>query len=290
MNLSPGMLRMLALLAACCFLPGPNAQAQTPWTPASITRSPARMGPNALPLPIQRAPQIDSSWQFELLGEFHRGPGDITNNPFVFIRIPLAANRVALDLTWRPMEWYETSDAVRWERQVRDSANTGNSPGDVWITTVAQLLQQENNRAGINLTLNVAVKTTAGKNVENARHTNTPGYIFDLHAGKSWQKPGLGLDTWTVFGNAGLWVWQEGLTQQNDAFIYGLRSEMNAGPWQVGLGATGYIGWIDNGDRPFALRADVQYGKGNWFALLGYQHATQDLTRHLLRTGLGWRL
>lgn len=285
-----GILRLLVLLAMWSIGSPPTAQAQAPWTPASITRSPARMGPNALPLPIQRAPRVDSSWQFELLGEFHRAPGDITNNPFVFIRIPLAANRVALDLTWRPMEWYETSDAVRWDRHARDSANTGSSPGDVWITTVAQLLRQENNRAGLNLTLNVAVKTTAGKNFENARHTNTPGYIFDLHAGKSWQNPGLGLDTWTLFGNAGLWVWQEGLAQQNDAFLYGLRSEWHKGPWQWGLGATGYIGWIDNGDRPFALRADLQYGKGSWFALLGYQHASQDLTRHLLRTGLGWRL
>lgn len=265
-------------------------QAQSTWTPASITRSPARMGPNALPLPIQRAPQLDSSWQFELIGEFHRAPGDLTQNPFVFIRIPLAANRVALDLTWRPMEWYETSDAVRWGRNARDSANIGSSPGDVWITTVAQLLQQENNRAGVNLTLNVAVKTTAGKNVENARHTNTPGYIFDLHAGKSWQNKGSWLDEWRVFGNAGLWVWQEGLAQQNDAFIYGLRTEWRHGPWQLGLGATGYIGWINNGDRPFAYRADLQHDFGRYFALLGYQHATQDLTNHLLRFGMGLRV
>jgi hypothetical protein len=266
-----------------------NWDAETPWA-EYIVRAPGRMGPNALPLPIQRAPRLDSNWRLEWIGEFHVAPGDYTQNPFIFIRVPLAPGRVALDLTWRPMEWFQTSEAVRDFRFARNENGRGNSPGDVWITTVAQLLQQENNRSGLDLTLNVAVKTTAGKNLENARHTNTPGYIFDLHAGKSWSRPGSFVERYRLFGSSGLWVWQEGLAQQNDAYIWGLRAELEHGPWQWGLGTTGYVGWIDNGDRPYAVRTDLQYQNGRWLALVGYQHAFRDLTMHLWRVGFGLQL
>lgn len=300
----PSFLNMKKLLWMWLLLLGSAAQAQsdytfwannvgwdgvTPWE-QYIIRSPLRMGPNALPLPIQREPRLDSNWHFELLGEFHSAPGDRTQNPFVFIRVPLAPGRVALDLTWRPLEWFQTSQQVRDFRRARGESGEGSSPGDVWITTVAQIAKQENNKAGLNLTLNVAVKTTAGKNLENARHTNTPGYIFDLHAGRNWERKGSWLNRWSLFGNAGLWVWQEGLAQQNDAFIYGVRSELDHGPWRLGLGATGYIGWINNGDRPYAARADLRYQRGHWQGLLGYQHAFQDLTTHLLRVGVGFQL
>ncbi|MFN3530149.1 MAG: hypothetical protein ACK417_09555 [Bacteroidia bacterium] len=262
---------------------------QTHWS-HYIIRSPRHMGPNALPIPIQREPRLDSSWQFELVGEFHQAPGDYTQNPYVFIRLPLAPGRVALDLTWRPMEWFQTDEQVRDFRRARGEGGRGSSPGDVWITTVVQLLRQNDDGSGLNLTLNVAVKTTAGKNLENARHTNTPGYIFDLHAGKSWKRQGSLINRISLFGNGGLWVWQEGLAQQNDAFNYGIRAEFEHGPWRLGTGFTGYIGWINNGDRPYAARGDLQYHTNRLFYLLGYQHAFQDLTTHMLRAGMGLKL
>ena len=248
------------------------------------------MGPNALPLPIQREPRLDSNWHFEMLGEFHSAPGDQTQNAFVYIRMPLAPGRVAFDITWRPREWFQTSEQVRDFRRARGQSGEGSSPGDIWISTIAQLAKQENNAAKLNLTLQVTVKTTAGKNLDNARHTNTPGYIFDWHAGRNWERQGRWLNRWSLFGNAGLLVWQESLARQNDAFIYGLRSELDHGPWRLGLGATGYVGYINNGDRPYAARADLRYQRGNWHGLLGYQHAFQDLTTHLLRLGVGFQL
>ena len=257
----------------------------TPWQ-AYIIRSQQRMGPNALPLPIQREPRLDSNWHFEMLGEFHSAQGDQTQNAFVYIRMPLAPGRVAFDITWRPREWFQTSEQVRDFRRARGQSGEGSSPGDIWISTIAQLAKQENNAAKLNLTIQVTVKTTAGKNLDNARHTNTPGYVFDWHAGRNWERQGRWLNRWSLFGNAGLLVWQESLARQNDAFIYGLRSELDHGPWRLGLGATGYVGYINNGDRPYAARADLRYQRGNWHGLLGYQHAFQDLTTHLLRLGV----
>lgn len=251
-----------------------------------MRRAPAYMGPNALPLPPQAYPRVDSHWVIEGLGEFHAAPGDYTQNAFVRVRLPLAAGRVAMDLVYRPIEWYQTSPEIRDLRRARDTSGTGMSNGDVWITTIAQLLRAEHNRYGLDLTMNVAVKTTAGKNLENARFTNSPGYIFDWHLGKTWKQQGAWLDSWRLYGNAGLFVWQKGVDSQNDAWLAGLAADFRKGPWQATLGFTGYVGWLEDGDAPFGARTEIRYQpseKAYW--LLGYQHNFQHLTTHLLRVG-----
>lgn len=256
-----------------------------------MRRAPAYMGPNALPIPQQFYPRVDSHWVFEGVGEFHRAPGDYTQSAMVRVRLPLAAGRVAMDLNYRPIEWYQTNAKVRDLRRARDTSGTGTSNGDVWITTIAQLLRREHNRWGVDLTMNVAVKTTAGKNLENARFTNSPGYIFDWHLGKSWQRKGRFVEHFRLYGNAGLYVWQMETDAQNDAFLYGIAADMVHGAWQLTLGSAGYVGWTGEGDMPYAVRTEIRYQpSAKAYAFVGYQHHFQHLTTHFWRIGGAYRI
>lgn len=256
-----------------------------------MRRAPAYMGPNALPIPQQFYPRVDSHWVFEATGDFHRAPGDYTQSAAVRVRLPLAAGRVAMDLNYRPIEWYQTSAEVRDMRRARDTSGTGKSNGDVWITTIAQLLRAEHNRWGVDVSMQVAVKTTAGKNLENARFTNSPGYIFDWHLGKSIKRPGRFLDVVRFYGNAGLYVWQMETDAQNDAFLYGAATDLIHGRWQLSLGTAGYIGWTGDGDSPYAARTEIRFQPNqSAFVFAGYQHHFQHLTTHQWRIGGAFRI
>jgi len=260
----------------------------TPWE-NYIIRSPRHMGPNALPVPINRYPRVGESWEIESSFDMHRASGDNTNNLFHYIRVPMAANRVALALTYRSVEWYETSAAVRDYRRARDASGRGKSEGDVWITSEFQLVRQEVNPRWPDLALHVTVKTTAGKNFDNARHTNSPGYIFDLHAGRQIRLPGRIFHQVDVYGNAGLFVWQQGINSQNDAFNYGLRTDFHFAKWILSPAFGGYTGWINNGDRPVVGRLQLGRELGDFSCFAGYQYAFRDLTTHMFRVGLQYK-
>lgn len=298
------LFRFLRLLCAA-FILAPTAQAQSEldlWAakwqlPAGadwatlMRRAPAYMGPNALPIPQQLYPRVDSHWVIETTGDFHRAPGDYTQSAAIRLRLPLAAGRVAMDLNYRPIEWYQTSPEVRDLRRARDTSGTGISNGDVWITTIAQLLRAEHNRWGVDVSMNVAVKTTAGKNLENARFTNSPGYIFDWHIGKTIQRKGRFIEAWRIYGNAGLYVWQMETDAQNDAFLFGAATDLIHGPWQLTLGSAGYIGWTSDGDAPYAARTELRYQpRQQAFFFVGYQHHFQHLTTHQWRLGAAYRI
>lgn len=265
-----------------------NWDGVTSWENYMI-RSSDRMGPNALPVPISRYPLLSNSWEIENGMEFHRATGDVTNNLFHFVSIPMAKNRVSLALTYRSVEWYTMSPEVRDYRRARDASGSGKGEGDVWITSAFQLIRQENSPNWPDLQLQVTVKTTAGKNFENARHTNSPGYIFDLHAGRTILRKGRWLNKLQFFGQAGLFVWQEGINSQNDAFNYALNMTLHAKNWTFTPAFAGYTGWIQNGDRPVVARLQLGRQTGAFHSFLGYQYAFRDLTTHMLRMGLNYQ-
>lgn len=136
----------------------------------------------------------------------------------------------------------------------------------------------------------MATKTTAGKNFESARHTNAPGYLFELQGGRVWNAPGRFPDRIVVFARGGLLVWQESLYAQNDAFVWGVRSHVGYKGWQWGGELTGYQGWIGRGDSPVVARIDLRTKGERIQGMVGYQYAFNDLSTHLFRAGLSMPL
>ncbi|MFM8492836.1 MAG: hypothetical protein ACKOA7_03785 [Bacteroidota bacterium] len=251
-----------------------------------LQRSPAFMGPNALPLSWTQEPAPPKYGRIDLLWEVHRGGGDRTHNPFVMIRVPFAPGKVVMDLTWRPVEWFNTTNETRILRGSRDS--TGFNASDLWVAFLAKILAAEGRGKGWDLSLHVATKTTAGKNFESARHTNAPGYLFELQGGRVWRRPGRFPDRISVFARGGLLVWQESLYAQNDAFSWGVRSHFGYKSWQLGAELTGYQGWIGNGDSPVAARIDMKSPGQRMQGMIGYQYAFSDLSTHLFRAGISF--
>lgn len=270
-------------LGLCSLLMAVVGQAQNSNAP-SLQRSPAFMGPNALPLSWTQEPAPPRYGRADLLWEVHRGGGDRTHNPFVLIRVPFAPGKVVMDLTWRPVEWFVTTEDTRIRRGARDTS--GFNASDLWVAFLANILSADNRGKGWDLSLHVATKTTAGKNFESARHTNAPGYLFDCQGGRVWYRNGRFPDRVSVFARGGLLVWQESLYAQNDAFAWGIRSHIGYKGWQLGGELTGYQGWIGNGDSPVASRIDIQTPGQRIQGILGYQFAFSDLATHLFRAGL----
>lgn len=265
-----------------------NWDGVTSWE-AYMIRSSGRMGPNALPVPISRYPLLNNQWEIENGMEFHRATGDRTDNLFHYVSIPMAHDRVSLALTYRSREWYSMSPEVRDNRRARDVSGSGSGEGDVWITSAFQLVRQEKSPSWPDLQLQVTVKTTAGKNFENARHTNSPGYIFDLHAGRTIAMKGPWLNKIQFFGQAGLFVWQQGINSQNDAFNYALNMSLFAKKWTLTPALAGYTGWIKNGDNPLVARLQLGRQWGDFHTFVGYQYAFRDLTTHMFRFGLNYQ-
>jgi hypothetical protein len=265
-----------------------NWDGVTPWENYMV-RSSGHMGPNALPVPISRYPRITDRWEVENAMEFHRAIGDQTNNLFHYVSIPMASERVSLALTYRAVEWYSMSPEVRDFRRARDASGSGSGEGDVWIASAFQLVRQDKSPNWPDLMLQVTVKTTAGKNFENARHTNSPGYIFDLHAGRTIEREGHLLHKVQFFGQAGLFVWQQGINSQNDAFNFAINMSLYAKNWTLTPAIAGYSGWIKNGDKPIVARLQLGRQLGDFNGFLGYQYAFRDLTTHMVRFGLNYQ-
>ena len=69
-----------------------HVQAQPVFAPV-LQRSPAFMGPNALPLSWTQEPAPPKYGRIDLLWEVHRGGGDRTHNPVSYTHLTLPTNR-----------------------------------------------------------------------------------------------------------------------------------------------------------------------------------------------------
>ena len=147
-----------------CGLGRPN-----PWE-QYMRRNPAYMGPNALPIPRMLYPRVGRDYAFETSVELHRAPGDRTTNLYHRIRLPLAPERVFLQLEYRSREWYSTDTAVRDLRRARDASGSGSSEGDVWITSGFQLLRQRDQGWRPDLLLSVTSKPPPAKTSKCTLH------------------------------------------------------------------------------------------------------------------------
>jgi hypothetical protein len=249
-----------------------------------IVTNPGHLGPNALPVPMVRTARVGTEVQLELTGEHHVQSGDITTNPYLRLNFPIVRDKVALLLYGVPMEWYKTTIEMRDYRASRGIDPEGHNPGDLYIGTIIQLLKEKGYQP--DLTLGATTKTTTGKALENARHTNAPGYYYDLNIGYTLMHDKPQLDRLRAYGIIGLYVWQAYQDRQNDAVFYGLRSDYEFQHWVASGSLAGYKGFFGNGDKPLVTRFSIQYKtrKINWQA--EYEYGIRDQATHTFRAGI----
>ena len=255
----------------------------TPWNQYIIPGS-AYMGPNALPVPDVRSGVLPREGFFELGLDGHFGTGDLTGNGHTRFFVPLFSPRAGLSVSFVPLEVYRTDTLTRDLRRSREYDGRGTSVGDVYFSTLIHLVRERGALPDILLGINL--KTASGNNFHAARHTDTPGYYFDLSAGKSFI-PGPGpLTSLRAYAMVGFYVYQTSLINymQNDAFLYGAGVDLVFGSLKLEQQLGGYTGYLDMGDSPLVYRLCLHRDAGSRAVFsLRFQHGFIDFPYTSLR-------
>jgi len=253
-----------------------------------VKRSPQYMGPNALPVQAFRGTKIGFRTYFQSGVDYHFSKEEYAVNPYFHLYFPIQKNRIAFEMYTRPIEYYKTNNRLRDERYMRDSIPSGYSKGDTYFATRIRIW--ENFYRLPDLTLEVTLKTTTGKNLENARHINAPAYIFNGVFGNYIK----GTDTAQIklkwFILAGTFIWQEGDNGQNDSFLYGGGLEFQYKRVSINCNAGGYIGYKKIGDRPIVARVLIQYEYKKIDFAVNYQRGFQNMISNSINLSLRYKI
>jgi hypothetical protein len=253
-----------------------------------ITRTPGHMGPNALPVLPFNGTKIGYRTYFQTGVEYHNSKEEYAANPYFHLYFPIQKNRIAFEMYTRPIEFYETNNRLRDERYMRDSIPKGRSKGDTYFSTRVKIW--ENFFRLPDLTLEVTMKTTTGKNLENARHINAPAYTFngvvgDYLFGKDTSRLSM---RWFVVG--GTFIWQVNDNQQNDSFLYGAGVELKSKKLYLNINTGGYRGYKNNGDRPVVARCQLMYSAKNIDYRIQYQYGFKDMIKHSTQLSVAFKI
>ena len=250
-----------------------------------IIRSPGYMGPNALPIPLVGKAVVGEKIQLETAIEYHKGRGEYAYNPYFNLIVPVAKNKAALNFIYRPFEYYQTQEFIRFERHGRNKECKGFAKGDLYIGTLVQILNEE--KHFVDGVLEIFLKTTTGKDLANGRHIDAPAYYFDLNLGKSVFKNDGFLKDISFYSMLGFYVWQADFNnnRQNDAYLYGLRSDIEFKPLLLSLSYSGYSGYMNLRDKPMALRISLNknFNKSRFY--VSYQNGLRDVIKKSYRVG-----
>jgi hypothetical protein len=220
--------------------------------------SPAYMGPNALPVPEMYSGNIPAGHHFETGFEGHYSTGDQTANLYLSYNFPLFSDRASMQVSYRPVEIYQTDTVTRDTRRSRELVPEGHSFGDVYVTTYVQLIKAHDHLPDLMISANI--KTASGTNLDGARHTDTPGYWFDATLGKRINTNGNLIQYHQLFAKGGFYSYQTYTKNryQNDAFLYGAGILTAFRKINIQHQFTGYAGYFNNGDRPLVYRFVIE--------------------------------
>jgi len=258
----------------------------TPWQ-RYLIQSPAYFGPNAFPLPQNYQGLLTKNAYLETALEGHFNAHENTENLFGRLFIPLLKEKVGIEVSMVPFEVYAHDTLIRDERFSRNYDGKGTASGDVYIGTQIQLLK--NHSRWPDLLLGIHIRTASGNQYEAARFADSPGYFFDVSAGKTYAVNNWLFKEIRLSGLIGFYVWQTNLAAhfQDDALLYGAGIQLRGEKllWYNGL--IGFYGYLNNGDRPLALRSRLQT---QWTKKinLGFQfeHGLHDYNFRSLRLSL----
>ena len=103
--------------------------------------SPAFFGPNALPVPEINQGLIKTAYELESAIEGHYNAHEQTHNLYTKLFIPLHKNKVGIQLSMVPIEFFSYDSLIRDERFSRNYNGKGSANGDLYIGAQIQLLK-----------------------------------------------------------------------------------------------------------------------------------------------------
>jgi len=248
-----------------------------------LKMSTSYLGPNALPVPEISNGDIDSSAEFEVAVSYHHSTGDKTKDIYLRGFLPLFDHRVAVSVDVIPHEWFETDTITRDRRAARTRRGEGGSSGDIYFHALFQLLRNHQHLPDI--LFKASIKTASGSNLGDARYTDSPGYSFDVSAGKNYP---VGKNVLRGYIMAGFYAYQtyDIRNLQNDCFLYGLGLDFRSGKILLSQSLGGYNGYLNLGDKPMVYRASLRLlnKKIDW--KFSYQLGLRDYDFSRYRVGV----
>ncbi len=281
----------------------------------SAKYSSAWFGPNANPVPEFTDARIPSKTTFSLMADYYFGYSDQTKNGYVKIEIPLIPERVSIKLWSTVLENYQVTDELSTARGmnlldptritkgdkpfVTKNGNTyGTANGDLYVQTRIRLLKEE--KIAPSVIFNATIKTASGTNFPQRRYFDTPGYYFDLEAGKSIYTKSKFISEIRGVANVGFLCWETTNSTQDDATMYGGKLILGNSSWKLENTLSGYWGWIhtnsklsplgDYGDAPLVYAAKFSILSKNIDYFAQYQYGITDFPYHQIRVGVSFTL
>ena len=252
-----------------------------------LTISPGYLGPNALPVPEVKKGYLTPEKEIEVGTDFHFSKGDNAQNLVAKIYHPFADNKIAVEAYMVVVEHYAMSSEVRDERKARDKDGRGLAVGDLYFSTLIQLVK---NKRFPNTLLRMVGKTASGGRLDAARYSDSPGYFFDL----SFSKPLQNADNpsvWTPFASAGFYSWQTSDDEnlQNDAFMFAGGVDLEKANWLFSNSISGYLGYKNEKDSPVVYTLDVKRQFKNNQIRFQFLQGIQDWEYSTIKLSYIWK-
>lgn len=261
-----------------------------PWMPgwrSFIKITPGYLGPNALPVPDVKKGTISAGSNLEVGLSAHFRDGDPTQDLFAKYYRSFANNRVAIEIYGVVAEHYAMSEFVRDERFARDFDGTGIANGDLYFSTLIQLVK---GRKFPDTMVRMAGRTASGSQLEGARYSDAPGYFFDFSFSKAYGKT----EAFTIlpFASFGFYSWQTNDlgNLQNDALMYAIGTDLQWTGWTVSNSLSGYSGYKKERDCPMIYTFDVSRKWKRKTVKLQYLHGLRDWTYRTVRLSVAFDL
>ncbi|MDP2339264.1 MAG: hypothetical protein Q8N05_22955 [Bacteroidota bacterium] len=246
--------------------------------------TPGYLGPNALPVPNVKKGVVTAGANLEFGLDFHFKEGDPTQDIFAKYYRSFADNKIAIELYGVAMEHYAMSDYIRDERIARDFDGKGIAVGDLYFSTLVQLVKD---RKFPDTMLRMAGRTASGGHLDAARYSDSPGYFFDLSFSKEYAGRNETM-SFMPFASFGFYSWQtnDELNLQNDTYMYGVGADLKGAGWIISNSLSGYSGYKKERDKPMVYSIDLQHKVKNNSIRLQYLHGLRDWTYRTVK--LSW--
>jgi hypothetical protein len=262
--------------------------------------APAKLGPNALPVPDMDYARVGSENKIETGVHYHNMPGDTAINSFFSFYWVIAPGRAAIEIWGQPSETFHLSNALRDDRQIYfDDSGWTTQVGDLFISAYIQLLKEKNWIPGVSLSY--TLKTTTGSNM-HGRYTDAEMNNFYLAAGKSFCFEKGIIDELGIAGLLGFYVWQTNRVAmtQDEGRLFEIGAQLRKKTFSLYTEFGGYWGWdpyeyldnisgldqIQGNDDPLIFRTRLEKTGKHFNFTLEYQTGFRDYHYQTYRLGV----
>ncbi|MBL7966633.1 MAG: hypothetical protein JNK09_06500 [Prolixibacteraceae bacterium] len=258
-----------------------------PWMPgwrSFIRITPGYLGPNALPVPEVKKGVVLPGSAMEVGFSSHFREGDPTQDIFAKYYRSFANNKIAIEIYGVVVEHYAMTEFVRDERFARDFDGKGIANGDLYFSTLIQLVK---GRRFPDTMVRMAGRTASGSQLEGARYSDSPGYFFDFSFSKEYQSA-ESTASFQPFASFGFYSWQTNdlANLQNDALMYGTGADVKWSKWSISNSVSGYSGYKKERDKPMVYSFDLNRKLKNKTIRIQYIHGLSDWTYKTLKASV----